>query len=44
MVGEKAATIGGYNCVSNLSQSIVLRPNDKQNYIIFYYEPLQYTV
>ena len=44
VVSEKAATIDGYNCVSNLSQSIVLRPNDKQNYIIFYYEPLQYTV
>ena len=44
VVSEKAATIDGYNCVSNLSQSIVLRPDDKQNYIIFYYEPLQYTV
>lgn len=44
VVSEKAATIDGYNCVSNLSQSIVLRPDNKQNYIIFYYEPLQYTV
>ena len=43
-VSEKAATIGGYNCVSNLSQSIVLRPDNSQNEIIFYYEPLQYTV
>lgn len=44
VVSEKAATIDGYNCVSNLSQSIVLRPDNSQNYIIFYYEPLQYTV
>lgn len=43
VVSEKAATIGGYNCVSNLSQSIVLRPDNSQNEIIFYYEPLQYT-
>lgn len=44
VVNEKAATIDGYNCVSNLSQSIVLRPDNSQNEIIFYYEPLQYTV
>ena len=37
-------SIDGYNCVSNLSQSIVLRPDNSQNEIIFYYEPLQYTV
>ena len=28
VVSEKAATIDGYNCVSNLSQSIVLRPDN----------------
>ena len=39
-----AESIDGYNCVSNLSQSIVLRPDNSQNEIIFYYEPLQYTV
>ena len=44
VVSEQAVTIDGYNCVSSVSQSIVLRPNDGQNYIIFYYEPLQYTV
>lgn len=44
VVTAAAKSIEGYNCVSNLSQSIVLRPDDKQNYIIFYYEPLQYTV
>lgn len=44
VVTATAESIDGYHCVSNLSQSIVLRPDDKQNYIIFYYEPLQYTV
>ena len=44
VVTAAAESIDGYNCISNLRQSIVLRPNDKQNYIIFYYEPLQYTV
>ena len=44
VVTETAESIDGFNCVSSASQSIVLRPNDAQNYIIFYYEPLQYTV
>lgn len=44
VVTVAAESIDGYNCVSNLSQSIVLRPDDSQNEIIFYYEPLQYTV
>lgn len=44
VVTATAKSIDGYHCVSNLNQSIVLRPDDKQNYIIFYYEPLQYTV
>lgn len=44
VVTETAESIDGYHCVSAVSQSIVLRPNDAQNYIIFYYEPLQYTV
>ena len=44
VVTEMAENIEGHHCVSAVSQSIVLRPNDKQNYIIFYYEPLQYTV
>ena len=30
--------------MSTVSQSIVLRPDNSQNEIIFYYEPLQYTV
>ena len=39
-----AKPVSGMNCVSNLSQTIILRANDAQNYIIFYYSPLQYTV
>lgn len=44
VVTVAAESIDGYHCVSNLSQSIVLRPDNSQNEIIFYYEPLQYTV
>ena len=44
VVTAAAESIDGYHCVSNLSQSIVLRPDNSQNEIIFYYEPLQYTV
>lgn len=44
VVTAAAETIEGYHCVSTVSQSIVLRPDDRQNEIIFYYEPLQYTV
>ena len=43
-VAASAKPVGGMNCVSNLSQTIILRANDAQNYIIFYYAPLQYTV
>ena len=44
VVTAAAESIGGYHCVSTVSQSIVLRPDNNQNEIIFYYEPLQYTV
>lgn len=44
VVTAAAESIGGYHCVSTVSQSIVLRPDNRQNEIIFYYEPLQYTV
>ena len=44
VVTAAAESIDGCHCVSNLSQSIVLRPDNSQNEIIFYYEPLQYTV
>ena len=43
-VTVSAKPIGGMNCVSNLSQTMLLRANDAQNYVIFYYAPLQYTV
>lgn len=44
VVTAAAKSIDGYHCVSTVSQSIVLRPDNSQNEIIFYYEPLQYTV
>lgn len=44
VVTATAESIDGYHCVSTVSQSIVLRPDNNQNEIIFYYEPLQYTV
>lgn len=44
VVTATAESIDGYHCVSTVSQRIVLRPDDRQNEIIFYYEPLQYTV
>lgn len=44
VVTAAAKSIDGYHCVSTVSQSIVLRPDNRQNEIIFYYEPLQYTV
>lgn len=43
-VVASAKPVSGMNCVSNLTQTIILRANDAQNYIIFYYAPLQYTV
>ena len=36
--------IPGMSCISEFTKSIVLRANDKQNHIIFYYSPLQFTV
>ncbi len=39
-----ARTIGGMSCVSSPVQKILLRAKDEQNYILFYYAPLQYTV
>ena len=44
VVTAAAESIDGYHCVSTVSQSIVLRPDNSQNEIVFYYEPLQYTV
>lgn len=44
VVTAQAEDIGGMSCVSAAEQRISLRPQDEQNYIIFYYETKQYTV
>ena len=44
VVTAQAADIAGMSCVSAAEQRISLRPQDEQNYIIFYYETKQYTV
>lgn len=44
-VTESAESLGaGWTCVSALTQSIQIRSIDKQNYIIFYYAPVQRTI
>ncbi len=45
-VEETAAniSIGGMTCISALKQSILIRSDDRQNYIIFYYTPVQTTI
>mgnify|MGYP004467030109 FL=1 len=43
-VSAQSAIVAGYNCVSAFTQSILLRHDDNQNTIVFYYAPLQYTV
>lgn len=42
VTAEKAYS--GMTCVSALTQSILIRSNDDQNYIIFYYAPVQRTI
>lgn len=37
-------SIGGMTCISSLTQSILIRSNNDQNYIIFYYTPVQTTI
>lgn len=44
VVTARAGEIDGMSCVSAAEQRISLRPQDEQNYIIFYYETKQYTV
>lgn len=44
VVTAQARDIEGMSCVSAAQQSISLRPQNAQNYIIFYYETKQYTV
>ncbi len=43
-VSEQAVSIDGYRCVSKSPQSITIGHEDNNNFIIFYYSPLQYTV
>ncbi len=45
-VRESAETvsIGGMTCISALTQSILIRSDNDQNYIIFYYTPVQRTI
>lgn len=43
-VTETALTIDGFQCVSTLSQSIVIAHDSSKNNIIFFYSPMQYTV
>ncbi|MBQ5772110.1 MAG: InlB B-repeat-containing protein [Clostridia bacterium] len=43
-VSADAKTIGGYTCVSATHQEILIRPDETQNVIVFYYAPVQYVV
>ena len=38
-----AVNIPGYTCVSNKTQTIIIREKEEQNNIIFYYSPTEYT-
>lgn len=40
----ETVSIGGMTCISPLTQSLYIRANDAQNYIIFYYTPVQTTI
>ncbi len=43
-VSADAKAIGGYTCVSATRQEILIRSDEKQNVIVFYYAPVQYVV
>lgn len=43
-VSADAKVIGGYTCVSATRQEILIRPDEAQNVIVFYYAPVQYVV
>lgn len=43
-VTEKAIGIEGWSCVSDAQQTLLLRSNDTQNNIFFFYRPVQYNV
>lgn len=43
-VTEKAIAIEGWSCVSDKQQTLLLRSDEKQNNIFFFYLPVQYSV
>ena len=43
-VTEKALEIEGWSCVSDKQQTLLLRSDEKQNNIFFFYQPVQYSV
>ena len=43
-VTEKAIAIEGWSCVSDKQQTLLLRSDQKQNNIFFFYQPVQYSV
>lgn len=43
-VTETAKDIAGWSCVSDNQQTLLLRSNDTQNNIFFFYRPVQYNV
>ena len=44
VVSAEKVSFAGMTCISPLTQSIPIRSNDEQNYIIFYYTPVQITI
>lgn len=43
-VTEEAIAIEGWSCVSDKQQTLLLRSDEKQNNIFFFYQPVQYSV
>ena len=43
-VTENAKDIAGWSCVSDEQQTLLLRSDQKQNNIFFFYQPVQYSV
>ena len=43
-VSAASKSFAGRTCISPLTQSLLIRAKDEQNYIIFYYTPMQQTI
>lgn len=43
-VTKEAKDIAGWSCVSDKQQTLLLRSDEKQNNIFFFYQPVQYSV